>query len=80
MRNVDTWANFFWCPDGRLLFKLLAPTRSTELTVVVSIMVVLDVCVEVWFMLWPLLIFLIVAGDLTLRTLEKESLPPDPPV
>lgn len=42
-------------------------------------MVVLDVCVEVWFMLWPLLIFWIVAGDLTLRTLEKQSVPPDPP-
>jgi hypothetical protein len=41
MRNVDTWAIFFWCPDGRLLFKLLAPTRSTELTVVVSIMLFL---------------------------------------
>ena len=78
--NADTWAISFLYPDGRLRFKLLAPTRSTKLTVVVSIMVFLDVCVEVWFMLWPLLIFLIVAGDLTLRTLEKESLPPDPPV
>ena len=88
--NVDAYTILvaFWHPDGRLLFKLLAPTRSTEFIVVVSIIVVavpyvcLNCCVfviatfdfEVWFM--PLLIFLIVAGDLTIRTLEKESVPP----